>query len=183
MFIASAKKAENIVEYLIYMYNIEDIVRKFDLDEERLLEEYVSKILPNPSFKQQYGVWYSSICQELKRSGKKQKGHILEVEEVLLELVYLHQSLLTITHDAKYESLFNQALGDIEFFRSKSNQSGLHVVELAVYAMNMKLQFKMRGQDLSSESEEAFDRMRILLAYLAREYKRMKEGNFGFSSN
>jgi len=47
----------------------------------------------------------------------------------------------------------------------------------------MKLQLKVRKQDISPETEDAFDKMRIQLAYLSREYKRMKSGNWVFNPN
>jgi hypothetical protein len=47
----------------------------------------------------------------------------------------------------------------------------------------MKLQLKMRKQEISAETEEAMDKLRIQLAYLAREYNRMKSGNWDFGQN
>jgi len=183
MLIAQKKRAEHIIEFLIYMYNVEDIVRKFGLDENSIVENYVKQIIPNPSFEVQYIEWYTNICQQLKNSGKHSAGHLYEVEEVIMELRYLHQTLLTITLDQKYISLFEAASEYIEEFKSKSKLLDVHPIEVAVYAMNMKLQLKMRGQEISAETETAFDSMRILLAYLGRAYQNMKSGNLGFSEN
>ncbi len=47
----------------------------------------------------------------------------------------------------------------------------------------MKLQLKVRKQEISSETEEAMDKMRIQLAYLSREYHRMKSGTWNFNPN
>lgn len=183
MLIANQKKSENIVEYLIYMHNIEDIVRKYGCDQDRILEEYVSKVVPNPSFLPQYEDWYTQLCIELKNAGKTSKGHINEVEEVTLELVYLHQSLIAVSNDEKYIALFEKASDDIEEFRNKSNQPHAHPIDLAIYAMNMKLQLKIRGKEISDASERAFDNIRILLAYLSNEYNKMKRGNWEFNPN
>jgi hypothetical protein len=56
-------------------------------------------------------------------------------------------------------------------------------VELLMHAMFMKLQLKMRQKEISAETEAAFDLMRIQLAYLAREYQRMKSGNWDYLNN
>jgi hypothetical protein len=47
----------------------------------------------------------------------------------------------------------------------------------------MKLQLKVRKQEISPETEEAMDKMRIQLAYLSREYHRMKSGTWNFNPN
>ena len=49
--------------------------------------------------------------------------------------------------------------------------------------MYMKWQLKLRKQEISAETEDAMDSMRILLAYLAREYKKMKTGEWGMNMN
>jgi len=58
-----------------------------------------------------------------------------------------------------------------------------HPVEVCLHAMYMKLQLKLRKQDLSSATEGAMDVMRIMLAYLGREYQKMKTGQWGMNLN
>ena len=94
MLIAEQKRKENIIEYLLYMYQIEDIVRSMHCDFERIKTTLIPSVLPNPSFQHQYERWYEDICKELKRSGKTQKGHLYELEEVFAELTLLHRTLL-----------------------------------------------------------------------------------------
>ena len=47
MLIAAKKKEENIAEYILYMYQIEDIIRSFQFDIERIMDEYVRQQLPD----------------------------------------------------------------------------------------------------------------------------------------
>ena len=41
MYIASAKRKENIAEYLLYMWQIEDIIRAYGLDIEKIKESVI----------------------------------------------------------------------------------------------------------------------------------------------
>ena len=68
---------------------------------------------------------------------------------------------------------------DIAFLLEVKNQD----VELLLHAMHMKLQLKMRGKEITQETEEAFDAMRIQLAYLSREFHKMKSGNWVTNQN
>jgi hypothetical protein len=49
--------------------------------------------------------------------------------------------------------------------------------------MFMKLQLKMKKQEISPETEAAFDLFRIQLAYLSKNYQRMKAGELNFVQN
>jgi hypothetical protein len=42
---------------------------------------------------------------------------------------------------------------------------------------------RLKKQEISSATEEAFDSMRILLAYLAKAYHQMKNGSMDFLKN
>jgi hypothetical protein len=44
----------------------------------------------------------------------------------------------------------------------------------------MKLLLKLQKKEISPESEEAFDSMRMLLAYLSKSYHKMKSGDVDF---
>jgi hypothetical protein len=183
MLIAQKKKSENIAEYILYMYNVEDILRMFLFNIPEMMEKYVKPQLPDISFLNQYESWYDGIAYELQQTGKEKKGHISELQEATMELVYLHQTLLTVVNDEKYKKLSEATAMYLEEFRKKAGMLTNHEVEIILHAMNMKLQLKIRGKEISQETEEAFDCMRIQLAYLSREFHRMKSGNWQFSEN
>ena len=50
MIIAQQKLKENIAEYVLYMYQIEDVVRAYHFDLEAIIENYVRPQLPDDSF-------------------------------------------------------------------------------------------------------------------------------------
>ena len=61
MLTATQKRKENIIEFLLYMYQIEEIVRGFSCDIEKIKASWIPSVLPNPSFKTQYEHWYGEI--------------------------------------------------------------------------------------------------------------------------
>jgi hypothetical protein len=68
-------------------------------------------------------------------------------------------------------------------YAQKSMMMNAHPVEICLHAMYMKLQLKLRRQPLTDETEKAMDPMRAVLAYLGREYKKMKSGIWGVNLN
>lgn len=183
MIIAGQKQKENIAEYILYMYQIEDIIRAYHFDVDEILENYVRPQLPDDSYIPAYRDWYESMIKEIKSRRIEKSGHLNTIIETLVELSYLHNMLLSVANDTKYRDVYERAIPYIDEFQDKTNLKEKNHVELAFHAMYMKLLLKIQKKEISAETEEAFDSMRIMLAYLSRAYKNMKSGNMDFLSN
>lgn len=60
MIISSQKKKENIAEYLLYMWQIEDIIRAYKLDLDLIQENIIDKYDIPDSQKKEMREWYES---------------------------------------------------------------------------------------------------------------------------
>ena len=183
MLIAKQKLKENIAEYILYMYQLEDVIRAYDLDLEAIIENYVRPQLPDESIIGEYREWYTDIIQKMKVQRIEKAGHLLSTQDILVELSYLHNTLLNITRDQKYIGAYEVANKFIEEFKEKSNLKDRNQIEIAFHAMYMKLLLKLQKKEISAETEEGFDAMRIMLAYLSRSYNKMKSGDLDFLKN
>ena len=99
---AAQKKVENIAEYVLYMYHVEDTIRKFLFNIPLLMEKYVKLQLPDASFLGQYENWYASIAHELQQTGKESSGHISEVDEVIHNKFFKFFSEFGVTIEGLY---------------------------------------------------------------------------------
>ena len=183
MLIARQKLNENIAEYILYMYQVEDVIRAYNLDLDAIMEQYVRPQLPDDSYFRQYAEWYGDLIRKMKEQQKQKSGHLLELNEVLVELSYLHNTLLNLANDGKYRALVEAATPYLEEFKSKSNLKDKNHIELLFGAMYMKLLLRLQKKEISAETEEAFDSMRIMLAYLSQAYHKMKRGDLDFLNN
>ncbi len=183
MRIAEQKLNENISEYILYMYQIEDIIRAFDFDIERIMTQFVMPQLPDSSFEGRYRKWYQGLIADMQSERIVESGHRMELQEILTELSYLHNTLLSVVNDEKYKTLVDQGTPLIEEFKSHSNLKDKNLLEICFQGLYMKLLLKLQKKPISQETEEAFDAMRIIVAYLARAYHRMKNGDGQFWNN
>ena len=174
---------ENVAEYLLYIFQIAALIRTLDLDINRIETELLAPAFPNPDHLPHQLSWYQGVVLEMRQRGLQKEGHLDQVEEILLELIYLHNTLLTILNDEKYKGLCDHATEALQAFKTKSNMANRHDIEALLHAMFMKLQLKMKKQDISPETEAAFDLFRIQLAYLSQNYQRMKAGELNFIQN
>lgn len=183
MLFAEQKLKENVAEYILYMYQIEDVIRAYKFDLDRIMEEFVMPQLPDASFASQYRKWYQSLILDMESEKITETGHLMRLKEILVELSYLHNTLLNISNDEKYKTLFDTALPNIEDFKEHSNLKDKNALEIAFHALYMKMLLRMQRKEISAETEEAFDSMRVLLAYLSRAYRDMKSGGGDYWKN
>ena len=183
MQIAEQKLKSNIAEYILYMYQIEDVIRAYQFDLDKLMDNYVKPQSPDESFLAQYRKWYSSLLIQMRSEKIETSGHLMSTKEILIELTYLHNTMLNLTDNDKYKNIFAAANDHIEEFKSKSNLKDKNHVEIAFQALYMKLLLRLQRKEISPESEEAFDTMRMMLAFLSRAYVRMKAGDLDFLNN
>lgn len=183
MLVARQKYNENIAEYILYMYQIEDIIRAYDFNVDLIIENYVRPQLPDASFIEQYREWYADLSKKMIFQRIEKQGHLDELKELIVELSYLHNTLLNLSDDNKYRTLYEAASTFIEEFKLKSNLKDKNHIEILFHAMYMKLLLRLQKKEISAETEEAFDSMRILLAFLAKSYHQMKSGNLNFFNN
>ena len=183
MLIAKQKEQENIAEYMIYMYQIEDLIRAYKFDLDALITSFVEPSLPDRSFLNQYKEWYQKLIVSMQSQRIEKTGHLIELNEILMELAYLHNTLLNQANDEKYRMLTDTANPYVEEFKSKSNLRDKHNIEVILQAMYMKLLLKLQKKEISPETEDAFDAMRAQIAYLTRAYHQMKRGELNFFNN
>ena len=78
--------------------------------------------------------------------------------------------------DPKYTELYKSALPYINDFREKSEKSNENDIHLCLNAIYAKLILKLKGTEITEETENAFEHFRNVLAHLSVRYKDMKAG-------
>jgi signal recognition particle subunit SEC65 len=183
MIAAAQKRQENIVEYILYMWHIEDLLRSLNLD----MNEVRDKLLPgydtDPQTRSVIEQWYTLLIKEMRESGLQEKGHIEEINELLRELDFLHSSLLHLYRDNSYRTAWEKATDDIEALRIKSGKDQNNSIQTGLTALYGVLVLKLKGKSLFEETEEAITHISTLFALLARRYKEMKNGRLELSDD
>ncbi len=95
MIIASQKRKENIAEYILYMWQVEDMIRANGLDIERITTNIIDRYPGlDEARRREMREWYESLIDMMRREDVAEKGHLQMNRNVLANLVALHQALL-----------------------------------------------------------------------------------------
>jgi len=76
MIIAAQKRKENIAEYLIYMYQVEDMIRASGFDPIRIDQTIISQFDTDYNTKREMLEWYKDLISRMKNEGKENSGHM-----------------------------------------------------------------------------------------------------------
>lgn len=173
MITASAKKRENIAEYLLYMWQIEDIIRAYGLDIDKIRENIVDKYTSlTEAQRKEMTEWYESLIDMMRREGVEKSGHLQINRNVLIDLRDLHNRLLKNPKYANYSAEYYKTLPFIVEIRAKAGENRKDELESCFDALYGILMLRLSGKEISKETADAAAQISRFLATLAAYYKK-----------
>lgn len=94
MYISQQLKKQNIAEYLLYMWQVEDLIRANNFDMEKIRETIVNSYPVDEEHKKALAQWYEDLIAMMHDEGVMEKGHIQINRNVIIWLTDLHLRLL-----------------------------------------------------------------------------------------
>lgn len=171
MFVAKKLKKENIAEYLLYMWQVEDLIRANNLEVEKLEEQIISKYDQPESVKKELRDWYEGLIDMMRREGVQEKGHLIINNNVILELTDLHLRLLKSPQESAYASVYYKTLPFIVELRSKDENKTRPELETCFSALYGFLLMRLQQKEITGETQAAIAQISSLLRQLSIKYK------------
>lgn len=176
MLIAKEKKKSNIAEYILYMWQVEDMLRAFNLNMESVNANIVSRYTVEDQLKKEIFDWYDNIAEIMKREKVEQVGHIQALKNNVDELTELHFYLLYKAGDPIYRGLIMEHANSFVEYRKMSNvDDSVSDVELALQALYGVMMLRLQGKSISAETEKAITGFSKVIACLAARFKEKEE--------
>lgn len=168
MIIAQEKRKENIAEYLLYMWQVEDLIRAFNLDIERIQSEIINHYGVDDKTRTEIRDWYESLIEMMKLEDKKISGHLQINCNTIIRLTDLHIQLLNSSKFPNYSAVYYQTLPLIVELRSKMPQDRqVGEIETCFNALYGVLVLKLKGESISDETLRAVAQISQLLSLLS----------------
>jgi hypothetical protein len=174
MLIAQEKKKTNIAEYILYMWQIEDLIRATGFDMEKIENDIISKYQINNNMRIEIREWYTGLVESMVREGISKAGHLMFVNRHLMELDTLHHNLLANTTENEYHTIFAEAKPNIEVLRAKGNLENISDIELCFNGLYGLLLLRLAKRSVTEETETAMKTISNLLAHLTTYYHKLK---------
>lgn len=172
--IARQKQKENIAEYLLWLWQMEDLLRAVKFDVSRLDDQLLSELDEKERLENKK--WFIRLAGEMKDEGVEVSGHHHSSQEILSEMMLLQQTLLTTIDDKEFKKEYAMAKPLLDEFKLKTDRIPRNDVETAFTAIYGELTLKLGGKTITPETKKAIGVFKAYIRSLTRNYHLMKAG-------
>lgn len=169
MFIAKSIREKSVVEYLLYMWQIEDLIRAYGCSLTRIRREYIDRFDYTDQQKDEEEDWFGDLIRMMNQEGKREKGHLAINEVLLQDLGDLHVRLLQSTRFPFYSAEYYRVLPFIVELRQKGDKE-IGEVETCLNALYGVMLLRMRQKPISPETAHAIKAITTFLGMLSDYY-------------
>ena len=167
--VAERKRNENIGEYIVYMYQMEDLIRAYDFDMEALQQYLVSHYPIEDREKAEVTHWFKDLAGEMEKAGIRESGHLPAVQRIVNELARLHWGLLK--EDKAYFQIYQEAKPFVvDHVLAADGQEVGHEIQVCVNGIYGLLLCRLHGKKVDEELLNAAEKFGKVLGYLSHCY-------------
>lgn len=170
MFIAKQKKKENIAEYLLYMWQLEDILRAYELNIDKVQQALIDPTNSSVEEKEEARDWYNQLINSMRSEEIEKEGHLEINKKLLQSLTGLHLQLLKSANEKEYIETYYKTSPFIAELKKKANIKDVSEIETCFTALYGYLLLKLQKKEISSETSSAISQISSLLRILSEKY-------------
>lgn len=199
MLVAKELRKKSIAEYLLYMWQIEDIIRAYQCSLTKIRKEYVDKFNYTDAQKDEEEDWFGDLIRMMNQEGCRENGH-LQINKVIMQsLNELHAQLLTSSKFPFYSAEYYRVLPFIVELRGKTKQVadrmarkneanlkeiaanlGHSEIETCFDVLYGVMMLRLQKKEISRETETAVKEMTTLIGMLSDYYQKDKTEGLRF---
>lgn len=178
MIIAQQKRRDNIAEYILYLWQLEDLIRAYNFRMDRINREVISQFKVGAIEKSEIYNWYEELVESMKSEKITEKGHLQFLLILVEDLNDFHFRLIESPMHSDYQELYKDCVHNISDFRLKmQNKDKISDMEVCLTVLYGFMLMKMKKRPVSDDTIEAIDTLRRMMALLTAKYKDFEEGN------
>ena len=164
-------KQENIAEYLLFMWQTEDLLRACNLDIDQLQRSLIDSSYTSDEERTKARDWYEGLIMMMKTEGVQQEGHLQINKNLIIDLTDVHLRLLNDPKESEYIALYYNTLPHIVALRAKAGDKQLPELETCFIALYGYLLLKLQKREITGETQAAVAQITSLLRLLSKKYQ------------
>lgn len=179
MYIAKELRTKSIAEYILYMWQVEDLIRAYDCTLRRIKNEYINRFDYTDEQKEEMLDWYGNLVTMMNQEGCREKGH-LQINNILIQdLADLHAQLLQSTKFPFYNAEYYKVLPFIVEIRNKGDKD-INEIETCFDALYGVMMLRLQNKEITAETQTAIKEITTFLGMLSDYYLKDKTEGLKF---
>lgn len=180
MFISQELRKKSIAEYLLYMWQIEDIIRAYDCSLARIRREYIERFNYTDEQKEEMTDWYGNLVRMMNSEGCREHGHLQINKIVIQQLSELSAELLSSSKFPFYNSEYYKVLPFIVELRKRGADNNENEIETCFNALYGVMMLRLQKKTVSPDTEHAIKEITTFIGMLSDYYLKDKKGELIF---
>ncbi|MBO4315779.1 MAG: DUF4924 family protein [Prevotella sp.] len=182
MFVAQQLRKKSIAEYILYMWQVEDLIRVYGCSLTRIKREYLDQFEYDEQQKEDMVDWYGNLVTMMNQEGKREKGHLQINKIILQDLAELHVRLLESSKFPFYRAEYYKVLPFIVELRNKGDKE-LNEIETCLEALYGTMLLRLQKKEISPETLHAIKEITTFIGMLSDYYLKDKEEGLVFDED
>jgi hypothetical protein len=168
-------KRENIAEYLLFMWQTEDLIRAYKLDIDKIQQSVIDSVYQSVEERKNARDWYEGLIIMMKSEGVQEKGHLQINKNIIIDLTDIHLRLLKDPKESEYIGVYYNTLPYLVELRSKTTDKEVPELETCFTALYGYMLLNIQKKEISKETQAAITQITSLLRLLSKKYKEIDQ--------
>ena len=177
MFVAQQLREKSIAEYLLYMWQIEDVIRAYDCSLTRIRKEYIERFEYTEEQKEEEEDWFGDLVRMMKQEGCREAGHLQINKVVMQALTELHAELLQSSKFPFYSAEYYRVLPFIVELRGKTKRVEIETCFDLLYGVMM---LRLQQKEVTAATTTALKEVSTFIGMLSDYYIKDKTEGLDF---
>lgn len=169
MFIAQELRKKSIAEYLLYMWQMEDLIRAYGCSLARIRREYIDRFDYTDEQKDEETDWFGNLIRMMNEEGRRQEGHLQINKIIVKDLADLHNRLMLSGKFPFYNAEYYKVLPFIVELRNKGDKD-VNEIENCLDALYGVMLLRLQQKPVSDETESAIREITTFIGMLSDYY-------------
>lgn len=177
MDIAQAKRKENIAEYILYLWQLEDLLRALQFSPEAIFSQMIAPRNDiSDEEKHLYLLWYMDIVNLLQREDKEKSGHLEHTLHLIGDMHNLHLQLMELPIGEHYRQTVAQLEPYSPLLRNVLGSDEMSDTELNFRALYATMLYRIKGDGNKSAVTDTIEFISPVIAELSDMYRKVEVG-------
>ena len=184
MDIAQSKRKENIAEYILYLWQIEDLLRALQFSPEAIYSQLVAPRQIEEEQKHVYLLWYMDIVNLLKKEDKEESGHLEHTLHLIGDMHHLPLQLMQNPVGEHYRTTFARLAPQLPMLRTLVKKEDVCDTEICFRALYAAMLYRIKGDKKRAEAiNDTIELVSPVVAELAAMYGKVERGEIDLFEN
>ena len=180
MLVAQEIRKTNIAEYILYMWQVEDLLRACSFDAALIESKLVSRFKADEKTARDILAWYQNLSLMMEKEHVLEKGHLQVIANLVNDLNEFHLKLIETQKDEAYVQLYRINQNAIAELIQKSGVAVQNEVEACLNALYGVLMLKLKAAEISPQTQQTVEGFGRMIGHLSARYIQFENDDFEF---